>query len=199
MVALRSELRTMRIIAAPTLAMALAACAFASARAEQVIPTDTEYTNDTIELGGELQGCVVTVAILTRPGSETVNFQYLFVAGRPGFKVAVGDIDWTKKSLVAKRISDANFYTTAFNHPTAFKKNVTPAGQLVANLIDDSLSRQFFDAFFGGGGYTIEFQRTDVPTVRSYYIERGPRDDVVSTFSKCVRAIAGNLPGFLRH
>lgn len=189
----------MRIIAAPTLAMALAACAFASARAEQVIPTGIEYTNDTIELGGELQGCVVTAAILTRPGSETVNFQYLFVAGRPGFKVAVGDIDWSKQILVAKRISAASFYSTAFNHPTAFKKNVTPTGELVASLIDDSLGKQFFDAFFGGGGYTIEFQRTDVPTVRSYYIERGPRDEVVSTFTKCVRAMAGNLPDFLRH
>ena len=178
--------------------MALAACAFASARADQIMPTGIEYTNDTVELGGELQGCVVTVAILTRPGSETVNFQYLFVAGRAGFKVTVGDIDWTKKSLTAKRISDASFYTTAFNHPAAFKKNVTTDGQLVAFLIDNSLGKQFFDAFFGGDGYTIEFQRTDVPTVRTYYIERGPRYDVVSTFSKCVHTMAANLPGFLR-
>ena len=179
--------------------MAFAAYAVASARADKVIPTGIEYTNDTIELGGELQGCVVTVVILTQPGSETVNFQYLFVAGRPGFKVKVGDIDWTKKSLVAKRISDASFYSTTFNHPTAFKKNVTTDGQIVASLIDDSLGKQFFDTFFGGGGYTIEFQRTDVPTVRSYYVERGPRYDIVSTFSKCVRTIADNLHDFLRH
>jgi len=178
--------------------MALAACAFASARAEQVIPTGIEYTNDTIELGGELQGCVVTVVILTRPGSETVNFQYLFVAGRPGFKVRVGDIDWTKKTLAAKRISDASFYTAAFNHPAAFKKNVTTDGQLVAFLIDDSLGKKFFDAFFGGGGYTVEFQRTGDPTVRTYYVARGPQYDVVSAFSKCVHAMADNLPGFLR-
>jgi hypothetical protein len=189
----------MRVIAAHFLAMALAACAVASALSEQLIPTGTEYTNDTIELGGELQGCVVTAVVLTRPASETVNFQYLFVAGRPGFKVTVGDIDWTKKSLVAKRISDASFYTADFNHPAAFKKNVTPAGQIVASLIDDSLGKQFFHAFFGGGGYTIEFQRTDVPSVRTYFIERGPRDDVVGTFTKCVHAMADNLPGFLRH
>ncbi len=160
--------------------------------AAQVIPTDIEYTNDTIEQGGRLQACIVTAAILTQPAPETVNFQFLLVAGRPGFKVTAGDIDWTKQSLTAKRISDANFYTAAFNHPTAFNKNVTTEGQLVAFLTDDSLRKQFVDAFFGGGGYSIEFKRTDVPTVRTYYIEHGPGDDVVSTFSKCVQTMAGN-------
>lgn len=183
----------MRIVAACIVTMTLAACAFATkGRAAQVIPTGVEYTNDTIEQGGQLQACIVTVAILTRPAPETVNFQFLLTAGRPGFKVTAGDIDWTKKSLIAKRISDANFYTAAFNHPTAFKKNVTTEGQIVAFLIDDSLREQFVDAFFGGGGYTIEFKRTDVPAVRTYYIEHGPHDDVVSTFSKCASQMAGN-------
>ena len=162
------------------------------ARAAQVIPTAIEYTNDTIEQGGQLRACIVTAAILTQPAPEIVNFQFLLVAGSPGFKVTAGDFDWTKQSLTAKRISDANFSTAAFNHPTAFTKKVTTEGQLVAFLTDDSLRKQFVDAFFGGGGYSIEFKRTDVPTVRTYYIEHGPGDDVVSTFSKCVHTMAGN-------
>jgi hypothetical protein len=188
----------MRTIAAGGLAMTLAAPAFAGALAVQIMPTGVEYANDTIELRGELQGCVVTAVVLTQPNSETVNFQYLLVAGRRGFKVTVSDVDWTKKSLTARRISDASFYTDAFNHPTAFKKNVTPDGQVVAFLIDDTLGKKFFDAFFLGGGYTIEFHRTDVPAIRTYHIERGPPYDVVSIFSKCVHTIADNLPGFVR-
>jgi hypothetical protein len=162
------------------------------ARAAQIIPTGIEYTNDTIEQGGQLQACIVTAAILSHPAPEIVNFQFLLVAGRPGFKVTAGDFDWNKQSLAAKRISDANFYTAAFNHPTGFKKNVTTEGQLVAILTDDSLRKQFIDAFFAGRGYSIEFKRTDVPTVRTYYIDHGPGDDVVSAFAGCVHTMAGN-------
>ncbi len=160
-------------------------------RATQVIPTAVEYTNDTIEQSGQLQACIVTAAILTQPAPESVNFQFLLVAGRPGFKVTAGDIDWTKRSLTAKRISDGNFSSATFNHPTAFKKNVTTEGQLIA-ILTERLRKQFVDAFLGGNGYSIEFKRTDASTVRTYYIEHGPGDDVVSVFSNCVHAMAGN-------
>jgi hypothetical protein len=178
----------MRHVVCLLIALALPA---GTASAAQVIPTAIEYTNDTIEQGGQLQACVVTAAILTVPAPEIVNFQFLLVANHPGFKVTAGDMDRTKQSLTAKRISDANFSTATFNHPTAFTKDVTPEGQLVAVLTDESLQQQFVDGFFGGG-YSIEFKRTDVTTVRTYYIEHGPPGDVVRTFAACVHTMTGN-------
>ncbi len=158
--------------------------------AVQIIPTGVQYTNDTIEQGGQLQACIVTAAIMSPPAPEIVNFQLLIVLGRPGFKVTTGDVDWTKQSSVAKRISDADFSTAQFSHPNAFTKNVTTEGQLVGMLTDDSLRKDFINAFFGGG-YSIRFKRTDVRDDRTYYIEQAPGVDVVNTFAKCVHTMAG--------
>jgi hypothetical protein len=160
-------------------------------RAAQIIPTGVEYTNDTIEQGGQLQACIVTTAIISPPAPEVVNFQLLIVFGRLGFKVTAGDLDWTTQSSVAKRISDADFSTAQFRHPNAFTKNVTPEGQLVAILTDDSLRKDFVHAFFGGG-YSIRFKRTDLREDHTYYIQERPAAGVVDTFSKCLQAITGN-------
>jgi hypothetical protein len=81
------------------------------AHAAQVIPTGVEYTNDTIEQGGKLAACIVTTAIISPPAPEIVNFQFLVVGGTHAFKVAAGDVDWTKGAGVAKRISAADFST----------------------------------------------------------------------------------------
>src|SRR5262245_20626342 len=96
------------------------------AHAAQVTPTGVEYTNDTIERGGKLAACIVTTAIISPPAPEIVNFEVLVVGGTHAFKVAAGDVDWTKGSGVAKRISAADFSTTQFNHPRAFKKARVP-------------------------------------------------------------------------
>jgi hypothetical protein len=176
-----------------TRALALAAAMMLSLPslvvAAQIIPTGVEYTNDTIERGGRLQACIVTAAIVSPPAPEIVNFQLLIVLGRPGFKITAGDVDWAKQSSVAKRISDAEFSATQFNHPSAFTKSITPEGQLVATLTDDSVRKDFIDAFFGGA-FSIRFKRTDAAGDRTYYIEQAPGADVVSTFEKCVHAMA---------
>jgi len=160
-----------------------------AAVAAQIIPTGVEYTNDTIEQAGQLQACIVTTAIISPPAPEIVNFQLLIVLGRPGFKVTAGDVDWTKQSSVAKRISDADFSTAQFSHPNAFTKNITTEGQLVGMLTDDSFRKAFINAFFGGG-YSIRFRRTDVRDDRTYYIEQAPGVDVVNKFAQCVHAMA---------
>lgn len=161
------------------------------ARATQIIPTGVEYTNDTIEQGGQLQACVVTTAIISPPAPEIVNFQLLIVLGRPGFKVTAGDVDWKAQSSVARRLSDANFSTAQFNHPNAFTKNTTTEGQLVAFLIDDSLRKDFVNGFFGGG-YSIQFKRTDLREEHNYYIQQAPDAGVVDKFAKCVHTMAGS-------
>ena len=157
--------------------------------AAQIIPTGVEYTNDTIEQGGQLQACIVTTAIISPPAPEIVNFQLLIVLGRPGFKVTASDVDWTKQSSVAKRIADAEFSTAQFDHPNAFTKSLTPEGQLVGMLTDDSVRKDFIDAFFGGR-FSIRFKRADARDDRTYYIEQAPGADVVSTFAKCVQTMA---------
>ena len=43
-------------------------------RAAQIIPTGVEYTNDTIEQGGQLQACIVTTAIISPPAPEGRQF-----------------------------------------------------------------------------------------------------------------------------
>jgi hypothetical protein len=164
-----------------------------AARAAQIIPTGVEYTNDTIQQGGQLQACIVTAAIISPPAPETVNFQFMNVMGRPGFKVTAGDIDWKRKSIVAKRISGANFFTAQFNHPAAFNKNVTTEGQLVAMLTDDALRQQFLHAFFEGR-YSIEFQRTDASDIRTYYIDQPPSAEVRNAFAKCLQTMAAYQP-----
>ena len=104
------------------------------AHAAQVTPTGVEYTNDTIERGGKLAACIVTTAIISPPAPEIVNFEVLVVGGTHAFKIAASDVDWTKGSGVAKRISAADFSTAQFNHPRAFKKSITSKGQLVGYL-----------------------------------------------------------------
>jgi hypothetical protein len=152
----------------------------------QVAPTGVEYTNDSIEQGGKVQACIVTVAIINPPAPEIVNFQFVhFINGRVAFKVTTGDINWTNGSLVAKRISDAHFYTGNFNHPTVFDKKITTEGQLVAFLTEPVLSFDFADAFFGGN-YSIQFRRTDINDDRIYEIEQKPGPAVLTGFKMCV-------------
>jgi hypothetical protein len=154
------------------------------AHAAQVIPTGVEYTNDTIEQGGKLAACIVTTAIISPPAPEIVNFQVLVVGGTHAFKVAAGDVDWTKGSGVAKRISAADFSTAQFNHPSAFKKSTTSEGQLVGYLREPHLNGEFLKAFFGGR-YTIRFMRTDQKDERIYYVEQAPGSDVTNAFRLC--------------
>lgn len=158
------------------------------AHATQVIPSAVDYTNDTIEQGATLQACVINAAIISPPAPEVVSFQFLVVSGRVGFKVTAGDMNWRDGSIIAKRISQADFSTGQFNRPRAFAKDITPEGQLVAVLIDPSLKTEFTRAFFGGH-YLVEFKRTDKPEVRSYYIEQAPDKDVRDRFEECFRAM----------
>src|SRR6266498_2144065 len=81
------------------------------AHATQVSPSGVEYTNDTIEQGGKLAACIVTTAIISPPAPVIVNFQVLVVGGTHAFKITAADVDWTKGSGVAKRISAADFST----------------------------------------------------------------------------------------
>jgi hypothetical protein len=155
------------------------------AHATQVSPSGVEYTNDTIEQGGKLAACIVTAAIISPPAPEIVNFQVLVVGGTHAFKVTAGDVDWTNGSGVAKRISAADFSTAQFNHPSAFKKSITPEGQLVGYLRHSNLSGEFLKAFFGGR-FTIRFMRTDQKDERSYYIEQAPGSDVANAFRLCL-------------
>jgi hypothetical protein len=155
--------------------IAIAICALVlttSAYATQVIHKNVEYTNDSIEQGGKLQACIITAAIITPPAPEVVNFQFMeFVNGRVAFKVTAGDINWTNASSVAKRISEADFFTGAFNQPNAFDKKITTEGQLVAFLKEPGLILDFSAAFFGGN-YSIRFRRTDTNDERIYEIEQ---------------------------
>jgi hypothetical protein len=176
-------------ICTATFAIAMLSLAVQSVHSAQIIPTGVEYSNDTIEKGGQLQACIVTTAIINPPAPEIVNFQLLIVLGRPGFKVTAGDVDWTRQSSVAKRISEADFSSAQFNHPNAFTKNITPEGQLVAMLKDDSLRNDFIRVFIGGH-YSIRFRRTDLPNERVYYIEQSPSEDVRNTFTKCLHTMA---------
>jgi hypothetical protein len=153
------------------------------AHAAQVIPI--EYTNDTIEQGGKLAACIVTTAIISPPAPEIVNFQFFVVGRTHAFKVAAGDVDWTKGSGVAKRISAADFSTAQFNHPSAFKKSITSEGQLVGHLREPNLNGEFLKAFFGGR-YTIRFMRTDQKDERTYYAEQAPGSDVTNAFRLCL-------------
>ena len=155
------------------------------AHAAQVTPTGVEYTNDTIERRGKLAACIVTTAIISPPAPEIVNFEVLVVGGTHAFKVAAGDMDWTKGSGVAKRISAADFSTAQFNHPRAFKKSITSEGQLVGYLREPNLNGEFLKAFFGGR-YTIHFMRTDQKDERTYYVEHAPGSDVTNAFRLCL-------------
>ena len=90
----------------------------APAYATHVNPKSVEFTNDNVEQGGKPQVCVVTVAITNPLEPEVVNFQFMvFVNGRFAFKVTAGDMNWSNMSLVAKRISDADFFTGCIQLP----------------------------------------------------------------------------------
>ena len=155
------------------------------AHAAQVIPSGVEYTYDTIEQRGKLSACIVTTAIISPPAPEIVNFQVLVIGGTHAFKVTAGDVDWTKGSGVAKRISAADFSTAQFNHPSAFKKSITSQGQLVGYLRKPNLNGEFLKAFFDGR-YTIHFMRTDQKDERTYYVEQAPGSDVTNAFRLCI-------------
>jgi hypothetical protein len=179
-------------VAARLVTFATAIVSGFAAHATQIVPTGVEYTNDTIEQGGKLQACIVDTGIISPPAPEIVNFQLLVIDGNSAFKVTAGDLDWAKKSSVAKRISDANFFTGQFNHPGAFKKSITLEGQLVGVLTDFSLNRDFFSAFFGGL-YSIQFKRTDIEAPRIYEIQQAPGADIRQTFQKCIRSMRDSL------
>ena len=156
----------------------------------QVVPTDVQYYNDDIEQGGRPQACVVTAAITNAPAPEIVNFQFLrFANGRVAFKVTAGDLNWANSSMVARRISEADFFTGAFNHPNAFDRKITPEGQLVAFLVDPSLTSDFVRVFFGGN-YSIRFRRSDINDERFYEIQQAPGPEITAGFNSCLNSMA---------
>jgi hypothetical protein len=160
-----------------------------SAYATQVVPKYVEFSNDNVVQGGKPQVCVVTVAITNPPEPEVVNFQFMvFINGRFAFKISAGDMNWNNKSLVAKQIADANFFTVAFNHPNAFDKKITTEGQLVAFLVDENLPFDFLDAFFGGN-FSIRFRRTDISDERNYEIGQQPGPDIAAGFKACLESM----------
>jgi hypothetical protein len=173
------------IIAIASSALMMTAPAYAT----QVVPRNVEYTNDNIEQGGKLQVCIITAAIINPPAPEAVNFQFMeFVNGRVAFKVTAGDINWTNASSVAKRISEADFFTGAFNHPNAFDKKITTEGQLVAFLTEPGLILDFSAAFFGGN-YSIRFRRTDTNDERIYEIEQPVPASVLAGLKTCINSM----------
>jgi hypothetical protein len=169
--------------------IAIAVCALVmttSAYATQVVPGGVEYTNDNIEQGGKPQACIITAAIINPPAPEIVNFRFLhFINGNVAFKVTAGDLNWSKGSLVAKRISEADFFTGAFNHPNAFDKKFTPEGQLVGFLTEPDLIMDFAHAFFGGN-YSIRFRRADINDERIYEIEQRVPASVLAGLKTCI-------------
>jgi hypothetical protein len=172
--------------------IAIAVCALAMttpAYATQVVPKNVEYANDDIEQGGKPQACVVTAAITNPPAPEVLKFQFMkFIDTRVAFKITAGDMNWTNASLVAKRISEADFFTATFNHPNGFDKTVTPEGQLVAFFREPGLILDFADVFFGGK-YSIRFRRTDSNDERIYEIEQRPPASVLTGFKKCLASL----------
>jgi hypothetical protein len=180
-------------IAALALALVLAPL---PGNATQVIP-QVEYTNDNIEQGSDIRACVATASMINPPAPEIVNLQFLAIHGNGqahlAYKVSVGDADWNQHSSVARRIATANFSTGEFNHPDAFKQSMTPDGQLLGVLIDDSLQGAFTKAFWQGH-YSIEFTRTDNPDPRTYYVEQGPTRDVAMNFTACMKQVLDSLP-----
>jgi hypothetical protein len=159
------------------------------ANAAEIVAGGVEYANDKIEQNGVVRGCAITAAIISPPSPEIVNFQVLIIAGRPAFKITAGEVNWTE----GKWIAAANFLTAEFNHPNAFKKSITPEGQLLAVLIDDRLGDAFLRAFLGGR-YAVQLRRTDVADERTYYIERGPGRDVALAFVNCLNQEMASLP-----
>jgi hypothetical protein len=171
------------------LAAVHAAIGTSPTRAAQIIPVSVEYSNDHIERGGKLQACIVTVGIINPPAPEIVNFQILAVFDRMNFKIAVGDLDWKTQSMVAKRVLEGTFWTSAFNHPSAFVSSITPEGQFLGTLTDPSLRVEFAKSFFLGR-YSIRFLRDDAKEERVYYIENAASPDIRSNFISCVNQMA---------
>jgi hypothetical protein len=172
------------------------------ARAAQVIPTGVEYTNDTIEKGGRLAACIVTTAIISPPAPEIVNFQFLLVGGTHAFKVAAGDVDWTKGSGVAKRISAADFSTAQFNHPSAFKKKhhigrtasrVLAGAQFERRVPESFLRWPLYNPLYADGseGRTNLLCRTSAGFGRHKRIQIMSRFDERDTVRGRARAAAG--------
>src|SRR5262249_9255246 len=131
------------------------------------------------------------------PAPEIVNLQFLAIS-RNGqsllaYKVTTGDVNWTQRTNVARRIATANFSTGEFNHPNAFNQSITPEGQLLGVLTDATLQESFEKAFVLGH-YSLEFTRADNPNVRSYYVEQGPSREVVQTFLTCLKHVSNSLP-----
>jgi hypothetical protein len=162
-----------------------------ASRAAQITPSGVEFANDTIEAGGELQACIITVGLVDPPAPEIVNFQFLVAFGQPAFKVTAADVNWSQQSSVAKRISDAEFYSGNFMHPGAFKKNITTEGQFVGVLTDSTLAADFLSAFLHGG-FSVRFRRDDSDDDHTYYVEQGPGLSVAKTFQKCLDAMDGH-------
>ena len=75
----------------------------------------------------------------------------------------------------------------------AFKQSMTPDGQLLGVLTDNSLQGAFTKAFWQGH-YSIEFTRTDNPDPRTYYVEQGPTRDVAMNFMACMKQVQDSLP-----
>ena len=163
-----------------------------TASATQFIP-QVQYSNDSIDQGGVPQACIVTAAMINPPAPEMVNLQFLVIHGNGAYKVTAGDIDWNANSSAAARIAAANFSTAQFNHPNAFRQSITPEGQLLSVLIDDSLSDAFMQAFFKGH-YSIEFTRPDNPDTHTYYVEQGPSKSVMIEFQRCLAKAYNSLP-----
>jgi hypothetical protein len=160
------------------------------ARATQVIPGGVEYTNDQIEEAGQLKGCIIVVAIVSPPSPESVNFEFLFVSGRAGFKISVGDIDWNAKSISKKTVVKGDFGSREFAYHDAFTGSVSPEGSYVAFLKNDNLTTRFMMGFISGR-YSISFLRSDQKDVREYGIEQIPAPKtVIDSFKACIDSIA---------
>jgi len=108
-----------------------------------VVVRHAEYSNDTITDTGRLVACIVTLAVVAPPDPRILNFQFLQLQGRSGWKITGGVMDWKNQSAKAKRVDDGNFAGAAFMHPNAFQKRLTPEGQLVGVLVENELSRSF--------------------------------------------------------
>jgi len=180
--------------------VAATASAAATANATQIIP-QVQYRNDSIEQGGVTQGCMITAAMSSPPAPEVVNLQLLAIS-RNGqsllaYKVTTGDANWIQGTNVARRIATANFFTSEFNHPNAFKQSITPEGQLLGVLTDPTFQESFEKAFVLGH-YSLEVTRADNPDVRTYYVEQGPSQDVVQTFLACLKRVSESPPSGAR-
>jgi hypothetical protein len=159
-----------------------------SARAEQVIARHIEYSNDSISDRGKTVACVVTLVVESPPDQRTLNFRFLSLNGRAGWKITGGKMDWSTQTMTALRAQDGSFSSSSFVATSAFEKDLTPEGQLVGVLTRPDQLAPFTAAFFTGP-YTVAVKWEGSPDEQTYYVADPPPTNIKTKFLTCMKAL----------